>query len=74
MCLAIQAVKDGSNISQAACVHGVPHTTLYDRISGRVSHGVNPSPKPYLSKFEEKGLLNFWHTYIKLVMAKVDSK
>ena len=25
----------------------MPQTTLRDRISGRVTHGVNPGPKPY---------------------------
>ena len=74
MCLAMQAVKDGSNISEAARVHGVPRTTLYDRISGRVSHGVNPGPKPYLSKFEEKDLSNFLVHVAKAGYGKVGSK
>ena len=53
---AIQAVKEGQSVSKAARDHGVPKTTLYDRISGKVIHGVNPGPRPYLSNEEEKEL------------------
>ena len=35
-------------------VHGVPYTTLYDRIFGRICQGANPGPKPYLFKCKEK--------------------
>ena len=37
----------------------VPRTTLQDRISGRVVHGVKPGPKPYLNKAEESELAEF---------------
>ena len=30
--------------------------TLYDRVSGRVVHGVKPGPEPYLRQTEEKEL------------------
>ena len=30
--------------------------TLHDRVSGKVVHGVNPGPKPYLNRGEEKEL------------------
>ena len=30
---------------------------LYDRVSGRVAHGVKPGPEPYLSQTEEKELV-----------------
>ena len=59
MCAVIQSVKDGSSVSQAARAHGVPYTTLYDRIVGNVCHGTNPGPRPYLSKCEEKDLSEF---------------
>ena len=59
MCAAIQSVEDGSSVSQAARAHGVPYTTLYDRIVGNVCHGTNPGPRPYLSKCEEKDLSDF---------------
>ena len=59
MRLAIEAVKSGSTILRAATLHGVPRQTLQDRISGKVVHGINPGPKPYLSSVEEKDLAGF---------------
>ena len=59
MRLAIEAVKGGSTILRAATLHGVPRQTLQDRISGKVVHGINPGPKPYLSPVEEKDLASF---------------
>ena len=53
---AIQAVEDGQSVFKAARDHGVPKTTPYHGISGRVRHGVNPGPRPYLSNEEEKKL------------------
>ena len=50
MCLAMEAVKKGgSSITHAATLHGVPRQTLQDRISGKVRHGDNPGPRPFLS-------------------------
>ena len=46
MVAAIQSVHDGTPIYKAAKVHGVPRSTLHDRISGKVKHGTNPGPKP----------------------------
>ena len=43
---ALEAVKEGQSISQAARDHGVPKTTLYDRVSGRVVHSSNQDPNP----------------------------
>lgn len=40
----------------AADLHGVPRSTLKDRLSGRVKHGMKSGPKPYLSKEEESEL------------------
>ena len=56
---AIQAVKDGSSVSQATHAHGVPHMTLYDRMVGNVCHGTNPGPRPYLTICEENDLSAF---------------
>ena len=56
---AIEAVRQGSSVQRAAITHGVPRQTLYDRISGRVKHGTNPGPKPFLSQVEEKDLAEF---------------
>ena len=36
---AMQAVKDGMGVNKPAELHGVPKTTLKDRISGRIAHG-----------------------------------
>ena len=56
---AMEAVMSGVGISRAAMECGVPQTTLKDRISGRVEHGVNSGPAPYLNKEEEKELAVF---------------
>ena len=54
---AIRAAQDGlCSINQAARDHGIPCTTLKDRISGRVVHGTKPGPVPYLTKEEEDEL------------------
>ena len=54
---AMKAVMDGSlSINRSAIEHGVPKTTLRDRIAGKVQHGTNPGPKPYLTAEEEKDL------------------
>lgn len=36
--------------------HGVPASSLKDRLSGRVIHGTKPGPVPYLSSKEEEEL------------------
>ena len=56
---AIEAVKQGCSVKRAAEEHGVPRTTLNDRISGRVMQGKKPGPEPYLNKQEEEDLANF---------------
>ena len=57
---AMEAVcSEGMRINKAASVFEVPPTTLKDRLSGRVKHGVNPGPTPYLSKVEEAELTSF---------------
>ena len=42
--------------NKAARLYGVPPSTLKDRLSGRVVHGVKPGPTPYLTTQEEKEL------------------
>ena len=56
---ALKAVADGQGINRAAGDHGVPRTTLKDRVSGKVKHGTKPGPKPYLSTNEESELSAF---------------
>ena len=62
MLAAMSAVKDGMLVKAAAEAHGVPVSTLRDRIKGRVVHGTKPGPKPYLSACEEKELSSFLKT------------
>ena len=50
-------VSDGVSANKAALLHGVPRSTLKDRLSGRVVHGRNPGPEPYLNGEEEKELV-----------------
>ena len=52
---AMKAVQDGSPITTAARVHGVPKTSLHNRsrIKGKVIRGVKSGPKQYLSAEEE---------------------
>ena len=53
---AMEAVETGeSGINRAAVDHGVPKTTLKNRLSGRVKHGKKPGPECYLNE-EEKEL------------------
>ena len=56
---AIEAVKGGMGVNRAAKEFGVPTTTLRDRLSGRVTHGTNSGPKPYLSSQEEGELTEY---------------
>ncbi len=48
------AMKALLSTSVAARDHGVPITTLKNRLSGRVIHGTNPGPVLYLNSREEK--------------------
>ena len=59
MLAALKAVKSATGINKAAREHGVPATTLKDRVSGRVAHGTIPGPRPYLSVEEETKLGTF---------------
>ena len=56
---AIEAVKNGTATLRDAWEHGVPRTTLYDRVSGKVVHGTKPWPSPYFASSEEKELSLF---------------
>ena len=56
---ALKAVKDGMGVNKAAELHGVPKSTLKDRVSGRVAHGSKPGPKTYLTSQEETQLANY---------------
>ena len=51
MYAAMKALLDSraESIKVAARDHGVPITTLKNRLSGRVIHGTNPGPVLYLN-------------------------
>ena len=53
---AIEAVKGGMGVNRAAREFGVSASTLRDRLAGRITHGINPGPKRYLSSEEESEL------------------
>ena len=53
------ALSGNMSINHAAEFHGVPRTTLQDHLSGRVQHGKNPGPAPYLTSNEEKELSDY---------------
>lgn len=57
MSAAMQSVAtQGLSGNKAADLHGVPRSTLKDRLSGRVVHSTRPGTKPYLSPTEEAEL------------------
>ncbi len=58
MLQAMQAVKEGRmGVNCAALEHGVPKSTMKDRISGRVKNGSRSGPPSYLSEDMEKELV-----------------
>ncbi len=59
---ALKAVQERTVINRAAGDHGVPASTLKDRVSGRVKRGVKPGPKPYLCTEKEGELISFFKT------------
>lgn len=61
MVAAMECAKSGQmSIYRSAEAHGVPRSTLKDRLSGRVQHGRKPGPAPYLSPTEEKDLCSYF--------------
>ena len=67
MIRAIEGVKLGEmSANKAAKEFDVPLTTLKDRISGRVRHGRNPGPEPYLNQDKESSLAIFLITACRM--------
>ena len=56
MTAVLRALEEGASLTRASRDFGVPRSTLHDRVSRRVVHGVKPGPKPYLDEPEEKEL------------------
>ena len=44
MAAALRNVEQGSSVTRASRNFAVTRTTLHDRVSGRVVHGVKPAP------------------------------
>ena len=58
--MAIDSVKRQElSVRRAAEVYSIPKSTLHDRISGKVVHGVCSGPEPYLTATEENELVQF---------------
>lgn len=56
---AIEAVERGESIRQASIKYNIPKSTLYDRVSGKITLDSKPGRKPYLSVEEEEELVSF---------------
>ena len=54
----MQAQSSSVSANHIADIHGVPRSTLKDRLRGRVVHGTNPGPHPYLDAAEESELVD----------------
>lgn len=67
---AVMSSGSGISINQAAREHGIPPTTLKDRLSGRVVDGTKPGPIPYLSKDEEVELEEYLTQSVKVGYGK----
>jgi len=67
MSAALNSVKtEGLSGNRAADLYGVPRSTLKDRLSGRVVHGMKPGPRPYLSTGEETELSSHLLQVVKM--------
>jgi len=65
-----EAAKGKVPIYRIAKKYKVPCTTLKDRVKGRVQHGTNPGPRPYLNKDEEEHLADHLTNAAKLGYGK----
>jgi len=62
------------NINRILKKYNVPRSTLQDSISGRVTHGTKPRPRPYLTAEEEKSLTTHLIDAAKLGYGKTRKK
>ena len=54
-----QAQSGNVSANRAADFHGVPRSTLKDRLHGKVLHGTKPGPRPYLDMEQERELVDY---------------
>ena len=60
MLAALHAVLNNHLLgNKVAALHGVPLSTLKDKLSGCMIHGQKPDHKLYLTKHEEKELTDY---------------
>ena len=57
MTKAMEAVSNGSSVTKAAVDYCVSHSTLHDRIYGKVIHGTKSGPRKYLTSLEKEQLV-----------------
>jgi len=55
-------------------MYNVPQSTLQDHVSGHVTHGTKPGPRPYLTAEEEKSLTTHLIDAAKLGFGKTMKK
>ena len=72
MSAALYAVLNNQLLgNKATALHGVPLSTLKDRLSGRVTHGRKPGHKPYITEQEEKELTDYLVLAAKVGYSKI---
>jgi len=59
MLAAIKAIEEGLPIYTSVREHGIPRTTLQDRILGKVKHGAKSGPQSYMTLEEERETVEF---------------
>ena len=62
------------SINASARDHGVSVTTLKNRLSGRVVHGTNPGPAPYLNTRKEDKFVEYSLKQTRWAMVKLDGR
>ena len=67
---ALKSVEQGSSVTTASRNFGVPRSTFYDQVSGRVIHGVKPGSEPYLDDTEELELSSYLNHWPRWCMAR----
>ena len=66
----VEYSKEILAITKISEMYGVPKSTLYDRISGRVQHGKIPGPSPCLDPTEGQKLAGHFISMAKISYGK----
>jgi len=62
----ITVISQEMGVNRAAKQYDLPPTTLKDRISGQVKHGMKPGPSGFLTPEEDQKLADFLVDYCKM--------